>query len=80
MFVAAQVRSTFSSVTYRFLIAILGEDEADAGEFMVQCETCKVWQHGLCMGYDSEDQVHDADYYCEQCRPELHGELLKYVH
>lgn len=54
-----------------------GEDEADAGEFMVQCETCKVWQHGLCMGYDSEDQVHDADYYCEQCRPELHGELLK---
>lgn len=54
-----------------------GEDETDAGEFMVQCETCKVWQHGLCMGYDSEDQVHDADYYCELCRPELHGELLK---
>lgn len=46
---------------------------------MVQCETCKVWQHGLCMGYESEDQVHDADYYCEECRPELHGELLKYV-
>ncbi|KAF9450436.1 hypothetical protein P691DRAFT_789233 [Macrolepiota fuliginosa MF-IS2] len=59
------------------LIPCLGEDEADAGEFMVQCETCKVWQHGLCMGYESEDQVHDADYYCEQCRPELHGDLLK---
>ncbi|KAF5354849.1 hypothetical protein D9756_005328 [Leucocoprinus leucothites] len=54
-----------------------GEDETDAGEFMVQCETCKVWQHGLCMGYESEDQVHDADYYCELCRPELHGELFK---
>ncbi|EKM80997.1 hypothetical protein AGABI1DRAFT_127043 [Agaricus bisporus var. burnettii JB137-S8] len=54
-----------------------GDDEADAGEFMVQCETCKVWQHGLCMGYESEDQVHDADYYCELCRPELHAELLK---
>ncbi|KAK2463246.1 hypothetical protein APHAL10511_004901 [Amanita phalloides] len=53
------------------------EDDPDAGEFMVQCETCKVWQHGLCMGYQSEDQVHDEDYYCEQCRPELHTELLK---
>ena len=45
---------------------------------MVQCETCKVWQHGLCMGYESEDQLHDDDYYCEQCRPELHSDLLKY--
>ncbi|THU76026.1 hypothetical protein K435DRAFT_879828 [Dendrothele bispora CBS 962.96] len=54
-----------------------GEDDPDAGEFMVQCETCKVWQHGLCMGYESEDQLHDDDYYCEQCRPELHTELLK---
>jgi len=53
------------------------EDDPDAGEFMVQCETCKVWQHGLCMGYQSEEQVHDDDYYCEICRPELHAELLK---
>ncbi|KAF7315617.1 Histone deacetylase complex subunit CTI6 [Mycena indigotica] len=53
------------------------EDDPDAGEFMVQCETCKVWQHGLCMGYDSESQLHDDDYYCEQCRPELHTESLR---
>ncbi|KAF8973232.1 hypothetical protein BDZ97DRAFT_1780242 [Flammula alnicola] len=53
------------------------EDDPDAGEFMVQCETCKVWQHGLCMGYQSEDQVHDDDYYCELCKPEMHVELLK---
>ncbi|KAJ7096274.1 hypothetical protein C8R44DRAFT_812596 [Mycena epipterygia] len=44
---------------------------------MVQCETCKVWQHGLCMGYDSEAQLHDDDYYCEQCRPDFHTEYLK---
>lgn len=55
------------------------EDDPDAGEFMVQCETCKAWQHGLCMGYESEEQLHDDDYYCEQCRPELHTELLKSV-
>ncbi len=46
---------------------------------MVQCETCKVWQHGLCMGYESEDQLQNDDYYCEQCRPDLHTDLLKYV-
>ncbi|KAJ3919430.1 hypothetical protein F5877DRAFT_90032 [Lentinula edodes] len=53
------------------------EDDPDAGEFMVQCETCKVWQHGLCMGFESEDQLHDGDYYCEQCRPDMHVDLLK---
>ncbi|KAJ7072284.1 hypothetical protein C8F01DRAFT_1243348 [Mycena amicta] len=52
------------------------EDDPDAGEFMVQCEICKVWQHGLCMGYDSEAQLHDDDYYCEQCRPDFHSEYL----
>ncbi|KAG6861089.1 hypothetical protein C0995_004026 [Termitomyces sp. Mi166 len=54
-----------------------GEDDPDAGEFMVQCETCKVWQHGLCMGFESEDQLYDDDYYCEECKPELHVDLLK---
>ncbi|KAG6832591.1 hypothetical protein H0H92_014427 [Tricholoma furcatifolium] len=54
-----------------------GEDDPDAGEFMVQCETCKVWQHGLCMGFESEDQLYDDDYYCEECKPELHTDLLK---
>ncbi|KAG6820736.1 hypothetical protein H0H93_012382 [Arthromyces matolae] len=54
-----------------------GEDDPDAGEFMVQCETCKVWQHGLCMGFESEDQLYDDDYYCEECKPELHMDLFK---
>jgi len=31
------------------------------------------------MGYESEDQLHDDDYYCEQCRPELHPDILKYA-
>ncbi|KAJ8518288.1 hypothetical protein ONZ45_g4649 [Pleurotus djamor] len=53
------------------------EDDPDAGEFMVQCEQCKVWQHGPCMGFESEDQLHDDDYYCERCRPDSHAELLK---
>lgn len=52
------------------------EEDADAGEFMVQCETCNVWQHGLCMGYQHEADLQD-EYHCEQCKPERHLDLLK---
>ncbi|OJA11701.1 hypothetical protein AZE42_02091 [Rhizopogon vesiculosus] len=52
------------------------EEDADAGEFMVQCETCNVWQHGLCMGYQHEADLQD-EYHCEECKPERHQELLK---
>ena len=56
------------------------EDDADGGEFMVQCETCNVWQHGICMGFESEAQLAAAaDYYCEQCKPERHQDLFKSV-
>ena len=52
----------------------LDVDEEDPG-LMVMCETCKVWQHGICVNL-SED-AKDQDYYCEQCRPDLHVDLLK---
>lgn len=31
------------------------------------------------MGFESEDQLYDDDYYCEECKPELHTDLLKSV-
>ncbi|OJA19253.1 hypothetical protein AZE42_11087, partial [Rhizopogon vesiculosus] len=54
----------------------LTEEDADAGEFMVQCEICYVWQHGLCMGHQHEADLQD-EYHCEKCKPEHHQELLK---
>ncbi|EPQ57240.1 hypothetical protein GLOTRDRAFT_115246 [Gloeophyllum trabeum ATCC 11539] len=53
------------------------EDPEQAGEFMVQCETCNVWQHGLCMGYEKVEDLPFVDYHCERCRPERHESLLK---
>ena len=47
---------------------------------MVQCETCNAWQHGLCMGFEAEEQLPEDDYHCEQCRPDLHADLLKCVY
>ena len=51
----------------------------DDAEFMIQCEICKVWQHGPCMGFAQESDIPQGDYYCEECRPEDHVELLRFA-
>ncbi|KAF9116641.1 hypothetical protein BGX27_000560 [Mortierella sp. AM989] len=38
---------------------------------MIQCETCKVWQHCPCVGLGNGEVTPDK-YYCESCRPENH--------
>ncbi|EJU04408.1 hypothetical protein DACRYDRAFT_114740 [Dacryopinax primogenitus] len=63
-----------------------GEDE-DLGEtrcwcgntdddaFQIQCEICKMWQHGPCMGFTDQSEVEGENFHhwCELCRPELWG-------
>jgi hypothetical protein len=53
---------------------ICGATVDDAGWMMICCEKCEAWQHNLCMGWP-EAEVED-DYYCEQCVPKQHVELL----
>ncbi|QRW21366.1 chitin synthase [Rhizoctonia solani] len=50
--------------------------EEDFGNFMIQCEQCSVWQHGVCMGVANVDESPEH-YYCEMCRPENHAGLLR---
>ncbi|WFD19215.1 Histone deacetylase complex subunit [Malassezia caprae] len=54
---------------------VCGSTDENLG-LMIQCETCKCWQHCSCMGMHTEDDCPDV-YYCEQCRPENHTELLR---
>ncbi|KAK5996495.1 Transcription factor BYE1-like protein [Cladobotryum mycophilum] len=52
------------------------EQDEDSGEAWISCETCFVWQHNVCVGVSSyEDEIPD-NYWCEQCKPENHKELL----
>ncbi|KAG0241443.1 hypothetical protein BGW41_005901 [Actinomortierella wolfii] len=38
---------------------------------MIQCETCKVWQHCPCVGL-GDGEVTPDKYYCESCKPQNH--------
>jgi hypothetical protein len=50
------------------------DDQTESDGIFIQCDLCKVWQHGVCVGITSET-VPDG-YYCEECKPELHREGL----
>ena len=43
----------------------------DTGGFFIQCDVCKVWQHGGCVGILDEG-MSPEEYFCEQCRKDLH--------
>ncbi|ORX37343.1 hypothetical protein BD324DRAFT_625760 [Kockovaella imperatae] len=50
----------------------------DLDVMMIQCDSCNVWQHGPCMGIWGDEEAPD-EYFCEECRPDLHGPLRKWV-
>jgi hypothetical protein len=43
----------------------------DLGGLFIQCDGCKVWQHGGCVGILDEAESPD-EYFCETCRQDLH--------
>ncbi|KAG9242275.1 hypothetical protein BJ878DRAFT_482166 [Calycina marina] len=43
----------------------------DLAGFFLQCDVCKVWQHGGCVGIMNEKESPE-EYFCEQCRKDLH--------
>ncbi|KAL9598366.1 MAG: hypothetical protein Q9219_004528 [cf. Caloplaca sp. 3 TL-2023] len=45
--------------------------QGDTGGMFIQCDICKVWQHGGCVGI-MDEATSPEEYFCEQCRKELH--------
>ena len=43
----------------------------DGGGLFIQCDICKVWQHGGCVGI-MEIAMSPDEYFCERCRKDLH--------
>lgn len=50
------------------------EEEEDNPRSMICCDKCSAWQHNDCMGLPED--YSPAKYFCEQCRPSDHKELL----
>ncbi|KAK6193114.1 hypothetical protein LQW54_012793 [Pestalotiopsis sp. IQ-011] len=52
------------------------QEDDDPNEPWIACEQCGAWQHNVCMGMSVFDEDLPKEYFCEQCRPEDHKELL----
>ncbi|WWC62671.1 uncharacterized protein I303_105268 [Kwoniella dejecticola CBS 10117] len=50
----------------------------DIDVMMIQCDKCNVWQHGECMGIWGDEEAPD-EYFCEECKPERHQPLMKWI-
>ena len=43
---------------------------------MICCDNCSAWQHNDCMGLPDDPDYAPAEYFCEECKPENHQDLL----
>ncbi|KAF2714319.1 hypothetical protein K504DRAFT_367076 [Pleomassaria siparia CBS 279.74] len=43
----------------------------EAGGLFIQCDICKVWQHGGCVGI-MDEAASPEEYFCEDCKPDFH--------
>ena len=55
---------------------VCGVQREIGGRDMICCDNCDAWQHNVCLGLPSSADWGDKPYYCEQCRPDDHKELL----
>lgn len=55
---------------------VCGDQRDIRGRQMICCDTCEAWQHNKCLGLEEGEFWDGKDYYCEQCKPEDHVELL----
>lgn len=55
---------------------VCGDQRDIRGRQMICCDNCAAWQHNKCLGLPEGDFWNEKNYFCEQCKPENHVELL----
>ena len=59
----------------RCICGVTSEEEDEEERTMICCDSCLVWQHNECM--EIPDKLPEGEqYFCEQCRPDIHKDLL----
>lgn len=56
---------------------VCGEQGDDGSVAYIACDQCSVWQHNICMGVSAFAEDTPENYWCEECKPENHTELLE---
>jgi hypothetical protein len=51
-------------------------EDKDDDRPMVMCDNCSAWEHNECVGISDDPDELPEQYFCEQCKPEDHKELL----
>lgn len=52
------------------------EPEEEIERNMICCDNCQAWQHNDCMGLPDDPSYAPKEYFCEECKPENHEELM----
>jgi hypothetical protein len=55
---------------------VCGDQREIRGREMICCDKCEAWQHNKCLNLPGSEYWEDKTYFCEQCKPEDHAELL----
>jgi hypothetical protein len=57
---------------------VCGDQRDIRGRQMICCDSCSAWQHVKCLGLQEGEHWNEdsTTYFCEQCKPEDHVELL----
>ncbi|KAJ4298843.1 Transcription factor bye1 [Kalmusia sp. IMI 367209] len=55
---------------------VCGDQRDIEGLQMICCDKCEAWQHNKCLHLPQGNYWEGKEYYCEQCKPEDHQELL----
>jgi len=55
---------------------VCGDQRDIRGRQMICCDSCEAWQHNRCLNLPEGDYWDNKQYYCEQCKPEDHKDLL----
>lgn len=62
----------------RCVCGATSQEKDDPEDPWIACDQCHVWQHNVCVGMSVYDEdLEDAEYFCEECKPENHKELLE---
>ncbi|CAF1132614.1 unnamed protein product [Adineta steineri] len=52
---------------------------SDCSTFMIACDACNIWYHGICIGMSEKESAKIENFFCHQCRHKKPSLQIKYT-